>query len=106
MANTTTRAPAKTTTTVRPAPPASRPHGKAAAHQVKERQHVHLSLPVIGRVELPQPNDMAFYAGVGALVALELMEWPAAVALAAGHALLNQHHNRALEEFGEALEEV
>jgi len=49
---------------------------------------------------------MAYYAGVGALVALELLEWPAAVALGIGHALTSQRHNRALSEFGEALEDA
>ena len=65
-----------------------------------------VSLPGLGEVRLPHPQDLAYYAGVGTLVALELLEWPAAVALAAGHALTSRHHNRVLEEFGAALEEV
>jgi hypothetical protein len=82
------------------------PPGKAAASRVRQKETVRVALPMIGGVTLPRPQDMAYYLGIGALVALEMLEWPAAVALAAGHALVNQHHNRALEEFGEALEEI
>jgi len=85
-----------------PRPPA----GRAAAESVQRREHVTVALPLVGRVQLPHPNDMAYYGGIGALVALELLEWPAAVALAVGHALISQKHNRALEEFGEALEDA
>jgi hypothetical protein len=73
---------------------------------VQRREHVTVALPLLGRVQLPHPKDMAYYAGIGALVAVELLEWPVGVALAAGHALVGQRHNRALEEFGEALEDA
>lgn len=86
--------------------PVSHPAGRAAAARVQHKEHINLSLPVIGRISLPHPQDMAFYAGVAALVALEMLEWPAGVALAVGHALTSQRHNRVLEEFGEALEEA
>lgn len=84
--------------------PAVRP--RAAARQVERREHLAISLPFVGQVKLPHPQDLAFYAGVGALVAVELLEWPAAVALGVGHALTSRSHNRVLEEFGAALEEV
>src|SRR4051794_18369112 len=83
----------------------SPPPGRKAAQQVQRREHLSMALPLIGNVELPHPQDLAYYAGVATLVALEVLEWPVAVALAAGHALTSQHHNRVLEEFGEALEE-
>lgn len=96
-----------------PAAPASarsssgaRPPGRKAAQVVQQREQVQLALPMLGTVRLPHPKDMAYYTGVAALLGLELLEWPAAVALAAGHALMNQHQNRTLQEFGEALEEV
>jgi hypothetical protein len=80
--------------------------GRAAALSVQRREHVTVSLPLLGRVQLPHPQDMAYYGGIGALVVLEMLEWPAAVALAVGHALTSQHHNRALDEFGQALEDA
>ena len=85
---------------------APHPPGRAAAISVQRREHITVALPLLGRVQLPHPHDMAYYGGIVGLVALELLEWPAAAALAVGHALTSQRHNRALEEFGEALEEA
>jgi hypothetical protein len=81
-------------------------HGAAAAGRVNRLEHLIVELPVLGQIRLPKPEHLAFYAGIGVLVAVELLEWPAALALGVGHALLEQHHNRAIREFGEALEEV
>lgn len=81
-------------------------HGRAAADATNAHDHIAIDLPMVGAVKLPHPHDVAFYAGIGALVALELIEWPAAVALAVGHALVGQRQHQRLREFGEALEEV
>ncbi len=99
-------APGKALARVGTASPRQHPPGRAAAATVQRREHVTLALPLLGRVQLPHPQNMAYYAGLGALAALELVEWPAAVALAVGHALTSQRHNRALDEFGEALEDA
>jgi len=64
-----------------------------------------VDLPVVGQVQLPRPEQLAYYAGIGLLVALEVLDWPAAVVIAAGHVLTTQHHNRTIEELGEVLEE-
>src|SRR5689334_22897339 len=98
--------PSKALEPERSTPTQPKPAGRAAALSVQRREHVTVALPLLGRVQLPHPQDMAFYAGIGGLVALELLEWPAAIALAVGHALLGQKHNRVLEEFGEALEDA
>lgn len=63
-------------------------------------------MPVVGEVTLPPASHLGWYAGVGVLVALEILEWPVAVVLAAGQALADNQHNRVLEDFGEALEEA
>jgi membrane protein required for beta-lactamase induction len=47
-----------------------------------------------------------FYAGVGAMAVLGIMEWPVAAALLVGHTLVNAQHNKVLQSLGEALEEV
>jgi hypothetical protein len=80
--------------------------GRAAAARVEREQHITVTLPFVGDVQLPPPGHLAFYGGVIALAALELVEWPVAVALAAGHALANQHHNTTIRQLGEALEEA
>jgi hypothetical protein len=80
--------------------------GRAAARRVQRAEHLVVDLPVLGQVQLPRPEQLAYYAGIGLLLALEVLDWPAAVAIAAGHALATQHHNRAIEELGDALEEI
>jgi hypothetical protein len=66
---------------------------------------VSLDLPVVGHLDLPPLYHLGWYAGVATLAAIEIIEWPIAVILAAGKALADNHHSRVLVEFGEALEE-
>ncbi|GAA3787428.1 hypothetical protein ACFS5L_05210 [Streptomyces phyllanthi] len=77
----------------------------AAADRAVGHHAVHLD--AFGtRLELPPPEQLAFLGGVGALVCLEILEWPVALVLAVGHQLAHSHHGRVLREFGEALEEA
>jgi hypothetical protein len=55
---------------------------------------------------LGTPEQLAYFAGITALVACELIEWPIAVAIAAGYVLAEQRRNKTLHVFGEALEEA
>lgn len=57
-------------------------------------------------MQTPPVEHLAFYAGVGALAVAEIIEWPVALALTAGHILLGLTNRPALEELGEALGEV
>jgi hypothetical protein len=82
-------------------PDRSRRAGAAqAASSAHRKNSVHVSLPVVGGVDLPPPDQMAFVAGVGLLAAFEVIEWPVAVVLAVGHALASSHRNRLVREFG------
>jgi hypothetical protein len=80
--------------------PGSRPGASVTAGRIA------INLPLLGNVKLPPPEQMAYYAGIGALVALEVVEWPVALVLAVGHALITQQHNHTLHEFGQALEDT
>jgi hypothetical protein len=80
--------------------------GRAAAEKVQDRECVKVDAPILGTVRLPRPEQLVYYLGVGALAAVELIEWPIAVALAAGHALATQQKNRTVQAFGEALEDA
>jgi hypothetical protein len=80
-------------------------HREAVQH-VREGETFAVELPVIGRVNVPRPEQLAYYGGLAALAAFELIDWPVAVVIAAGHLLASNHHNHLLEELGEALEEV
>lgn len=79
---------------------------RAAAHSVVENDSLVVVLPVLGRVVLPPPEHLAWYAGVGVLAVLEVVDWPIAVVLAVGRVLADNRHNRTLEQFGEALDEA
>lgn len=59
------------------------------ARRVRDADRFALQLPVIGRVPFPRPDQLAFYGALAALVAVELVEWPVAVAIGAGHAIVS-----------------
>jgi hypothetical protein len=77
-----------------------------AVHRVRQANTFSLDLPIVGRVRIPRPEQLAFYGALGALAAVEIIEWPVALALAAGHALIQNEHSRVAQEIGEALEDA
>jgi hypothetical protein len=79
---------------------------RAAVEKVREGETFAVNLPVIGQLDIPRPEQLAYYGGLAALAALELIDWPVALVIAAGHVLASNHHNKLLEELGEAIEEV
>jgi hypothetical protein len=56
------------------------------------------------RFETPPIEHIAFYIGLGGLVAANLLELPVALALALGHVLLDITGRPGLRQLGEALE--
>jgi len=87
-------------------PGAGHTHGRAAAQHVDETEHLVIDLPILGAIRMPRPEQLAYYGAVGVLVALEIVEWPIALLLTAGHILTQQQHSRALHELGEGLEKA
>ncbi|SPM33138.1 hypothetical protein W7S_23280 [Mycobacterium rhizamassiliense] len=77
-----------------------------AVEKVREGETFILNLPIVGQTEIPRPEQLAYYGGLAALAALELIDWPVALVIAAGHVLASNHHNKLLEELGEAMEEI
>lgn len=77
-----------------------------AVVQIREGETFVLNLPIVGQTEIPRPEQLAYYGGLAALAALELIDWPVALVIAAGHVLASNHHNKLLEELGEAMEEI
>lgn len=75
-----------------------------AAAQATDRDTLPVSLPLLGNVHLPPPEHLAFYFGLGAMAALEIVEWPVAAMLAVGKALADSRSHATLRGFGEALE--
>jgi len=77
-----------------------------AVEHIREGETFFVTLPLLGRMEIPRPEQLAYYGGLAALAAFELIDWPVAVVIAAGHILASNHHNKILEELGEAIEEA
>jgi hypothetical protein len=84
--------------------PPTRPPGSVAADEAVQRNLTVFRLPVVGRVSLPPLEHLAWYGGVAALTAAELIEWPVALVLAVGRVLADNRSHRTLRSFGEALE--
>jgi hypothetical protein len=77
-----------------------------AVARVRAGEGFAVNLPVVGRVRIPRPEHVAYYGALGALAALEIIEWPIALAIAAGHVLAENQHSRVAAEVGEALEDA
>ena len=82
------------------------PDRDAAAEAAVASNSTVLHLPLLGRVVLPSQEHLAWYAGVGALAAVELIDWPVALVLVVGKMLADNRSNAALRDFGRALEEA
>lgn len=77
---------------------------REAVRKVQHAKAFTVDVPILGKIEVPRPDQLAFYGGIAVLVALEIIEWPVALVVTAGHLLVNQHHNKMLEELGEVIE--
>jgi len=71
-----------------------------------QRNSVHVALPLIGEVNLPPKDELAFMGGIAGMAAIGFLEWPVALVLVLGHALASNRHNMLMQEFGKALEEA
>jgi xanthosine utilization system XapX-like protein len=59
--------------------------------------------PVAGRVSVPPPDQLALYGGLGVLAALNVINWPVALAIGAGTAVVARRANaRRTTQPGEA----
>ena len=79
---------------------------RSAVDRVRDAQSFAVDLPVVGRMRIPRPDQLAYYGALAGLAALEIIDWPIALIIGAGHALAENHHNKVAEELGEALEQV
>ncbi|MDQ6838063.1 MAG: hypothetical protein M3137_06945 [Actinomycetota bacterium] len=77
-----------------------------AAEEAVQENVTALHLPVVGDVSLPPADHLVWYAGVAALTAMELIEWPVALMLTVGKALADNRSHRTLRSLGEALEDA
>jgi hypothetical protein len=82
-------------------------HTSLSAELVTERGGHRVVLTVDStHVETPPVEHLAFYAGLGVLVGVGLVELPIAVALGIGHILIDITRRPGLQALAEALEEA
>jgi hypothetical protein len=77
-----------------------------AVERVRDAETFAVTLPVVGHVRIPRPDQLAYYGALAGLAALEIIDWPIALAIGAGHALASNHHSKVAQELGEALEDA
>ena len=64
-----------------------------ASKLVQRAEKFSIRLPLVGRVAVPPPDQLAFYGVVGGLAALGLIDWPVAIAIGVGQAVVARHFN-------------
>jgi hypothetical protein len=79
---------------------------RSAVERVREAESFAVELPVVGHVRIPRPDQLAYFGGLAVLAAIEVIDWPIALVIAAGHALASNHRDRIVQELGEAIEEA
>jgi hypothetical protein len=77
-----------------------------AAERAMRRNGLHVQLPIVGQLQLPAPEEIAYVGGVVVMAVVGLLEWPVAVLLGVGHTLAAGRRNKVVRAFGEALEEA
>jgi hypothetical protein len=65
-----------------------------------------LQVPILGAVAVPPPDKIAYYAGLGLLAALQVIEWPIALVITAGHVLADQHFSGLAKGLGKAFQQA
>jgi cation-transporting ATPase I len=78
---------------------------REARREVTEGKVYSVELPIVGRVPVPSPRQLAIYTALGGLAALEIIDWPVAVAMGVGSALVSRQLSN-LEEREEELAEA
>lgn len=78
---------------------------REASREVAEGKAYSVQLPIVGRVPVPSPRQLAIYAALGGLAAVEIIDWPVALALGVGSALVSRQIS-GLEEREEELAEA
>jgi hypothetical protein len=83
-------------------------HSRAAwtMHELRRLEQRAIHLPIVGKLHPPDAHDVAYVAGLTALLAFGAVELPIALVVLGGHALVKQHHSRYLLAIGEVMEDV
>ena len=63
---------------------------RAVVESVRSARSFELELPIVGAIPVPRPEQIAYFAVMGLMVAFEIIEWPVAVTIAAGASARNR----------------
>lgn len=55
------------------------------------------------KINLPDDAGLAWYAGIGAMAAAEVVEWPVALLIAGTHFIENNARNRDIQELADGI---
>lgn len=77
-----------------------------AAQQSVQGNSTCMQLPLVGKITIPPPEDLAWYVGVGFLGVVGAVDWPIIGIVSLGKLLSQVRRNKTLQDFGQALEEV
>ena len=53
---------------------------RGAVDAVRDAETFVVTLPVVGRIRIPRPDQLAYYGALAGLAALEIIDWPIALA--------------------------
>ena len=70
---------------------------REARELIQRAEKFSVKLPVVGTVRVPPPDQLALYSALGLLAALSVIDWPVALAVGAGSAVVARHLNSRAE---------
>jgi len=60
-------------------------------------------VPALGRINLPDKPALFWYAGLGTMAAVEIIEWPVAVLIAGTHFIESHTRNRDIQQLADGI---
>lgn len=63
-------------------------HRDDASRLVERAKTFSVQIPGVGKVSVPPPDRLAFYGGLGLLAAVSVIDWPVALAIGVGAAVV------------------
>jgi xanthosine utilization system XapX-like protein len=58
---------------------------------VERAKKFSINVPVVGKVSVPPPDQLAFYGVLGLLAAVNVIDWPVALAIGVGQFVVARH---------------
>ena len=76
----------------------------AMAVKAARGETIFVKVPLLGAVDRPSGLHLLWFAGVAALGALDVVDWPVAALLIAGKALSDSHRGETVRTLGKVME--